>query len=213
MSHGINFDSIMSLAVNAVSTYFTGGASLLASSAFSQVVGDAFSSAATSVLGDNAGSMASSAFNGAMNEGFSQLEGWGSNELGNATSQVLNIANHQGQNGAYTGDLDRAKADLQDTFANLIVNSAKDNAVDLDGPVQAKGGKNSWLMAMAIALGKQANSLANQMTNAANHLDGKDPKASAEFQTLSQQFGMMMNTISTAIKSIGDGLSTVARKQ
>lgn len=87
---------------------------------------------------------------------------------------------------------------------------------------EGKGGKGvSWLVAIAQAmgsiLGEKAQKL-NDLSEKLNGLTGKDDaqKFSAtqtEFQAESQMFNMLSNTISTAIKSIGEGLAANARKQ
>jgi len=100
-----------------------------------------------------------------------------------------------------------------------------------------KGGKsgNSWLEAIAEAMGKAAGDKAAKLVEFSNKLseiagrdhsglsgddltkaqqqDARDQsEANAQFQTASQEFNMMQSTFSNAIKSIGEGISTMARK-
>lgn len=87
---------------------------------------------------------------------------------------------------------------------------------------EGKGGKGeSWLVAIAKAmgsiLGEKAQKL-NDLSEKLNGLTGKDDAqefsaTQTEFQAESQMFNMLSNTISTAIKSIGEGLVANARKQ
>jgi hypothetical protein len=75
------------------------------------------------------------------------------------------------------------------------------------------GGAAGWLRAMAEALGKKLDELADEMTEAAENIDKEDPSTSVRFQVISQQFGIVMNAASTAIKSVGEGMTSMARKQ
>jgi hypothetical protein len=77
------------------------------------------------------------------------------------------------------------------------------------GAGQAAG----WLRAMAEALGKTLDDLAHEMEAAAEAIDKEDPSTSVKFQVISQQFGIVMNAASTAIKSVGEAMSSMARKQ
>lgn len=93
------------------------------------------------------------------------------------------------------------------------------------------GGKKSWLVALASALGNVLGDKAARLVELSHKLDqlgtreptgdtAKDQqnarefqKTMAEFQAESQLFGMISQAASTAIKSIGEGMSSVARKQ
>jgi type III secretion apparatus needle protein len=77
----------------------------------------------------------------------------------------------------------------------------------------ASGSAPGWLRAIAQALGDQLNELAEEMEEKADAIDKEDPKTMVEFQTVSQQFSMLMNTASTAIKTLGEALAGMARKQ
>lgn len=128
--------------------------------------------------------------------------------------------------------VDRFKQD----FENFIV----DNVVDsLRGPDQkSRGGKvtgGGWLQAIASVMGKALGDKAQEMVKLSNDISkastaktkaagGKDEaakeKAAGEFQELmmqfqatSQEFNYMQTTFSTALKGLGEGLASVARKQ
>ncbi len=91
----------------------------------------------------------------------------------------------------------------------------------------AQGGKGkSWLVAIAQALGGIMGDKAAKLVELTGKMDQlakadpKDTKAAKEFQVnmmefqaQSQLFSMISNASSTAIKSIGEGMTTVARKQ
>jgi len=225
MSSGIGgnwFNTIVSLAGVAAAA-FTGGASLVATQALTQVATQAFSQAATQVLGQVAGNIVSNAFSQLVQEGFKELEGWGSQVVSDAANGMLHALNNQGTNGAYTGDVDRAQNQLVDAFAqNIQQNQDAALAIaqmgqqqDKDGGATNAKGKGSWLWALAKVMGEKIDESADKMIDMANKVnaDGKNASASTNFQVASQEFGLIMNSITTAIKSIGEGLQTAARKQ
>lgn len=83
-----------------------------------------------------------------------------------------------------------------------------------------KSGGHGWLFAIAKLLGKIADNLGKEIEKKAQQLDdsiraGKKDltEQNAELQALSQQMNMLMQAISTVIKSIGEGAAAIARKQ
>lgn len=96
---------------------------------------------------------------------------------------------------------------------------------------QSKGKGDSWLEAIARAMGNALGKLAAKLVNESNQLQDdvtatqnaskSDQAAAAEkfqsdmaqFQADSQMFGILSNAFSTGIKSIGEGTSSMARKQ
>jgi hypothetical protein len=91
---------------------------------------------------------------------------------------------------------------------------------------EGTGGRSkSWLVAIAKALGGILGDKAAKLVELSKELETLaakgDDKESArafqetmtEFQAQSQLFNMISNTASTAIKSIGEGMTAVARKQ
>jgi hypothetical protein len=84
-----------------------------------------------------------------------------------------------------------------------------------------KKGKGNWLVALAQALGAKSGEHLKEMVKLGEQMGDmnskKDPEKYAEvqamFQAESKIFGMFQEAISTMLKSIGEGLSSVARKQ
>lgn len=77
-----------------------------------------------------------------------------------------------------------------------------------------------WLVAIAEALGKMADALGEKIEKQAAKLDAairadqKDTtEMNAKMQAMTQQMNMLMNAISTIIKTIGEGNTSLARKQ
>jgi hypothetical protein len=106
---------------------------------------------------------------------------------------------------------------------------------DEDDKKATKGGSTNWLVALASAMGKIAGQHLEKMMEAQDDMensntdttgmsdedkaktekeDGKKfTEAQSRFQAESKLFAMTTEATSTALKSIGDGLSSLARKQ
>lgn len=91
--------------------------------------------------------------------------------------------------------------------------------------VAGSGGK-SWLVAIAQAMGNALGTKAAKLVELSKKLDSlagsssddqqaakEFQKTMAQFQAESQLFSMMSNAFSTAVKSIGEGMTALARKQ
>lgn len=93
---------------------------------------------------------------------------------------------------------------------------------------RAKGG--GWMLAIALALGKIADSMGENMLDLAKQIDTlqraqvDNPKATAadgsglselnaRLTTLGQQLGQMLQAMSTIVKTLGEGNKDLARKQ
>jgi hypothetical protein len=113
--------------------------------------------------------------------------------------------------------------EMANEWANSIAQQASqfmDEEGNVSGGKGGKGGAESWLVAIAKAMGgiagkhaKELDKLSKQMDEASN---GKSPeeftKIQSEFQAESQMFGMLQSAFSNALKSIGEGLKTMASK-
>jgi|GEM_PF-1093489 hypothetical protein len=227
------FGNIVTSLVGVGLAAFTGGASLALTQAFSQLATQAFSQAlgqlAGQVLSQATQQLATQAFSSILNDVVGLAGQTIAPEIAQLASQALSAGNHQGPNGAYSGDIDRARNDMSDSIAKFIEQVAKEQGTDVagllsqlindtgrdrDDAVQNGGGKGkmSWLRALAEGLGKLLNESAKDMQDKAAKITKDDPKTSTDFQVASQEFNMLMQTATTAIKSIGEGLSTAARK-
>jgi type III secretion apparatus needle protein len=142
----------------------------------------------------------------------------------NAREFVDDIAQQSGASPSDQADAQRSIDDFQDAIQKLLTQMVQQNSDSQDNgndaPVQngggaaAKGGAGGkgWLWAIAQALGKECNQLADEMQQKADSLDAKDPKSVAEFQTITQQFSLLMNTTTNAIKTLGEAMANTARK-
>ena len=143
----------------------------------------------------------------------------------NAREFVDDMAQQTGASPSDQADAQRSVNDFQDAMQQLLTQMVQQNdennqdSKGSDAPVQrggtaaqGGGGGKGWLWAIAEALGKQCNQLADEMQQKADSLDAKDPKSVAEFQTITQQFSLLMNTTTNAIKSLGEAMANTARK-
>jgi 5'-3' exonuclease len=116
--------------------------------------------------------------------------------------------------------LDRLASEL----ADKIINAVKSERAEDSG----KGG-DSWMMAIAKAMGKAMGEKARSLVDLSDKISTTKAKGTsvedkqdaadkvqnynAQFQATSQEFNLMQTTFSTAIKAIGEGMASVARKQ
>jgi hypothetical protein len=137
-----------------------------------------------------------------------------------------------------TGDSPAAQAVLDASFRNGNLAPASQNVTDsmtrmtialgLNGQQQDSGGGGggdgeSWLEAIARAMGKALGTMAQNLVNESNQLSSLSGDSSssgaqqfqtvmAKFQAHSQLFGMLSDAFSNAIKSIGQGMQTMGSK-
>ena len=138
-----------------------------------------------------------------------------------------------------TGDSPAAQAVLDASFRNGNLAPASQNVADsmtrmtialgINGQQQDSGGGGgggdgeSWLEAIARAMGKALGTMAQNLVNESNQLSSLSGDSSAsgaqqfqtvmsKFQAHSQLFGMLSDAFSNAIKSIGQGMQTMGSK-
>jgi hypothetical protein len=138
-----------------------------------------------------------------------------------------------------TGDSPTTKAVLDASFRNGNLAPAAQNVTDsmtrmtialgIKGQQQDSGGGGgggdgeSWLEAIARAMGKALGTMAQNLVNESNQLSSLSGDSSssgaqqfqtvmAKFQAHSQLFGMLSDAFSNAIKSIGQGMQTMGSK-
>ena len=115
-------------------------------------------------------------------------------------------------------------------FAKQIIDSVRKQLTEkLSEGAEGSRGKGkksagSWLQAIAKAMGEAMGDRASKMVELSNKMGEAAKKEgekgakemqgiSAQFQAVSQEFNLLSNTFSTAIKSLGEGVTTMARKQ
>ena len=115
-------------------------------------------------------------------------------------------------------------------FAKQIIDSVRKQLTEkLSEGAEGSGGKGkksagSWLQAIAKAMGEAMGNCASKMVELSNKMADASKKEgqegakemqsiSTQFQAVSQEFNQLSTAFSTAIKSLGEGVTTMARKQ
>lgn len=130
---------------------------------------------------------------------------------------VASLAQNFDLSPSQQGELQRAaESDSRDMFQQL-------SDAFQSGEAQAKaqssrGGKaRSWLQAIADSMSAVLDKKVQDMDRMSQSLDkqgsNRSTKMSTDLQVAGQEFSFLMNTSSTVIKTIGEGLSGMARKQ
>ena len=115
--------------------------------------------------------------------------------------------------------------DMMSQWANSIAQQAA-QFIDEEGCQGGGKGKSSgesWLVALAKAMGSIAGKHAQNLQDLSKKMDQAGStegggasqeymEAQSKFQAESQLFGMLQNSFANAIKTIGEGLTTMARK-
>ena len=112
---------------------------------------------------------------------------------------------------ASAADRDQATQQLEDAL-NQMVSKMADGEDAKASKGGGKGGGQSWLMALAEALGKKLDKMAQEMSTMADQITDKTPSLTAKFGAKSQEFGILMNAATNAIKTIGEAEANSARK-
>jgi flagellar hook-basal body complex protein FliE len=106
-----------------------------------------------------------------------------------------------------------------DDFKSQFSKDLVKYAVEGMGSEKAKGtkGGGSWFEALAAALGKALNDQSETVKGLSDAVVGKsstdDPKAFTDLQAASQRMSFMMSAADQVIKTLGEALGTMARKQ
>ena len=116
---------------------------------------------------------------------------------------------------------DQSCNDSMDGILSMIQKSMQDETSAASKGAGGQGGGGNWLTVLARALGKVAGEHLKKMVELGEkmgQLDSKEQasefaKTQAEFQAESQIFKMFQEAIGTMVKSIGEGMTSVARKQ
>jgi hypothetical protein len=210
----ININSLPQL-IELAATIETGGTAGLLMSAGQQ----ALFQTATNSFGNSltqqgiTGSARDLAFNAFAND-FTDASGFPAGDSP-ATQAVLDASFRN-------GGLAPAAQNLSDSMVRMTI------ALGIKGQQDSSGGGGggdgeSWLEAIARAMGKALGTMAQNLVNESNQLSSLSGDSSssgaqqfqtvmAKFQAHSQLFGMLSDAFSNAIKSIGQGMQTMGSK-
>jgi len=121
-----------------------------------------------------------------------------------------------------TGGSSKSGDDVMSGVMDMLRKSMQDETeASSKGSGGTGGGRGNWLAVLARALGATAGQHLKKMVELGEKMGGLDSKENpeefakiqAEFQAEAQIFKMFQEAIGTMVKSIGEGMSSVARKQ
>jgi hypothetical protein len=215
---GLDLNTVMQV-VELAAAFETGGASLALEEAeqqaMQQVATQAFSGALSQLGASGNQSELLNAFTAGYGAG-SSLSGGGDSAL---TQQLLDSAYRN-------GGLANSSQNLQDQMASLIdqLGGQGQQTDGSSGGGSTSGAGNNWMEAIARAMGDALGKLSQKVVDESQQLNSLAGNSSssgaqqfqsvmAEFQADSQTLSMLSNAFATAIKSIGEGMQTMASKQ
>jgi type III secretion apparatus needle protein len=213
-----------------------GGGNFLSS--IGSIVGGIFGGPIGAMIGQMAGQLLSSVvgqvvdqlpvdqpFKDLINAGFKAGMGDVGGAINDANKFIEELGRSMGGSQSDIASMQRSLDDFKTEVTKLFTDALARDGVEREeqgagqcsGNAAQKGGAagsgGSWLRAMAEALGKQCDQLADEMQEAVDNIDKEDPSTMVEFQTISQQFSLLMNSTTTAIKTLGEAMTAVVRKQ
>ncbi len=110
---------------------------------------------------------------------------------------------------------EKAGASMQKFKENMvkdIVENVKQQREEAESANGTGSGKKGWLRAIAEALGKVADKAAKELEDMGANINKDDPSAMLDYQAATQEFSLMMNTFTNALKTIGEGNAQATRK-
>ncbi|MFS0737224.1 hypothetical protein ABC347_09255 [Sphingomonas sp. 1P06PA] len=197
----------------------TGGTSLIVSQMLRQVVSSLIQNV-IQTIGTELGvpqsviDMAQGAAAGSVGDFQGAAQNYGEAAQG-FTELAGSFAQQLGASPREQGEFENLVQNQRDSFLDSL---RKNNPfVDEEGNSGAfkaqSGGKGSWLMALAAALGRKLDEAQAQFESKMDSTDWEDSKASMEMQASAQEFSLFMSTATNVIKTVGEALSQMARKQ
>lgn len=115
------------------------------------------------------------------------------------------------QSGSSPFEIADAQREANEGLQRLLNDLSQSDEVK-DAKNGGRGGAG-WLRAMADVLGKKLDALAHEMQDLAGKVNKEDPSTSTDFTVVSQEFNMLMNAVSTALKTIGEAMGKSASRQ
>lgn len=114
------------------------------------------------------------------------------------------------QTGASPMEMGDAQRELEDVIGRMASSLAEGREAK---EAKSSGGAKSWIMALAEALGKKLDKKADEVAKLADDINDKKPSTTTKFGAASQEFSVLMNAANTAIKTLGEAVSSMSRKQ
>jgi hypothetical protein len=130
---------------------------------------------------------------------------------------VGQLAEEFGLSPAEQGGAQRMMNDTLNNMLGQMTESEEFKAAKAAGGRTGRGtggstAGQSWLMALASVLGEKLNVMAKEVQDLAGQITKDTPDKTAKFGAATQEFSILMNATNNAIKTLGEGLTTTARK-
>ena len=219
---GLDLNTVMQV-VELAAAFETGGASLALQEAEQQAIQQVAQQAFQGALSQT-GAQNQSQLLDAFTAGYGAATGSSSGGADSSATQQLLDASYR------NGGLAQSSQGLQDQMASLIdelgTEGQQTDGSSGSGSSNGSGGAagNNWMEAIARAMGEALGELSQKVVDESNELSSEAGNSSssgaqqfqstmAEFQADSQTLSMLSNAFATAIKSIGEGMQTMASKQ
>lgn len=136
--------------------------------------------------------------------------------MGDVQGSAQNLDEAVSQFGQFQGasptDIGEAQRTAQEGMQQLLNELSESDEVREAKSSGGKGG-GGWLRAMAEVLGEKLDALAHEMEDLAGKVTKEDPSTTTDFTVVSQQFNMLMNATSTALKTVGEAMGKSASRQ
>jgi uncharacterized protein YPO0396 len=151
-------------------------------------------------------------------QAFSAASGQGGSLAQQTISQAVSgIAEKLNFSPTQEGEANRTLNDTLNQMVSKLSESEDFKAAKAAGGKKSSGASGntsggSWLMALATALGDKLNKKAEEVQKLAGEITDRTPDKTAKFGAATQDFGILMNATNNAIKTLGEGLTTTARK-
>jgi hypothetical protein len=155
-------------------------------------------------------------------QAFSASSGTGGLGQMNISQAASSLAQQFGLNPSQEGQLARDADDVVSKLVDSMIKKARQGGKEeaSEGSEASGGGSGSRLVALAKALGALIDKKMDDIIKKSKELDAdkKNNKGenqatiSAEIQALSQEISFISNALNNSIKSIGESLTTMARK-
>ncbi|UIJ46525.1 hypothetical protein LZK98_06130 [Sphingomonas cannabina] len=136
--------------------------------------------------------------------------------IGDAATQIGgSFGLSAAEQGAFARDLGQQAEDI----AQKLFTASREGSdrAKTEGSRNGKVGSGNWLRAIAEAMAASMDSKIEEMQSLAKTYDGqskdnKSTKTMTDLQVATQEFSYIMQSTTNMIKTIGEGLSTMARK-
>jgi hypothetical protein len=115
--------------------------------------------------------------------------------------------------GQMSGKYGDAMDKFSESITKQIVDDVKQAREEQEQAVGGSGGgKKGWLRALAQALGKVADKAAKELETMGKNINKENPSEMLDYQAATQEFNLMMQTFTNAVKTIGEANGQAVRK-